>query len=543
MKLVESILTKNPCYTAGRKITVKGLMLHSVGCPQPKASVFINSWNSASYTAACVHGFIDGNDGTVYQTLPWNHRGWHCGSGSKGSGNNTHIGVEMCEPACIKYTSGANFTCSDTATAKAVAKRTYEAAVELFAMLCEKYSLDPTADGVIISHKEGHSRGIASNHADPEHLWTQLGMGYTMDGFRKAVKAAMGSGASSGSASSGNTQATEFAGLTEEQVIAKVGPLFTADQKKSGILASISLAQFILESGYGKSELAQKANNCFGMKKSLSGNTWGGSTWDGASVYTKETQEQNADGSYTTVTADFRKYACVEDSIADHSAYLIGAKNGNKLRYDGISSMTDYKAVAQLIKDGGYATSLTYVDNLCSIIEKWNLTQYDAASGTASADTGTVTSFPAVPFTVKVLISDLNYRSEGSMNGTVKGQTGKGTFTIVEVNSSGWGRLKSGAGWIYLGNPSYCTIGSTVADSGASGSGMTNADVPFLVKVSITDLNIRTGAGTNYAKTGKYTGVGVFTITEVKSGTGSTLGWGKLKSGAGWIALDHVTKV
>lgn len=113
MNLVQSILTKNPCYTAGRKITVKGLMLHSVGCLQPKASVFINSWNSASYTAACVHGFIDGNDGTVYQTLPWNHRGWHCGFGSKGSGNDTHIGVEMCEPACIKYTSGANFTCSD----------------------------------------------------------------------------------------------------------------------------------------------------------------------------------------------------------------------------------------------------------------------------------------------------------------------------------------------------------------------------------------------------------------------------------------------
>lgn len=47
MKLVQAILTKNPCYTAGRKITVKGLMLHSVGCPQPKASVFINSWKKA----------------------------------------------------------------------------------------------------------------------------------------------------------------------------------------------------------------------------------------------------------------------------------------------------------------------------------------------------------------------------------------------------------------------------------------------------------------------------------------------------------------
>lgn len=267
MKLVQNYLTKNPCYTAGRKITVKGLMLHSVGCPQPKASVFINSWNSASYTRACVHGFIDGNDGTVYQTLPWNHRGWHCG----GTGNDTHIGVEMCEPACIKYTSGSSFTCSDTATAKAVAKRTYEAAVELFALLCKEYSLDPLT--AICSHKEGCAKGIASNHGDPEHLWKGLGMSYTMDTFRQAVKAAMGSS--------------------------------------------------------------------------------------------------------TTTT----------------------------------------------------------------------------------------------PMT------------------------------------------------------------------------MTNADCPFTVRVSISNLNIRKGAGTNYAKTGKYTGKGVFTITEVKSGTGSTKGWGKLKSGAGWISLDYCTRV
>ena len=161
MKLVESILTKNPCYTAGRTITVKGLMLHSVGCSQPSALAFIKNWNSPSFDRTCVHGFIDGNDGTVYQTLPWNHRGWHCGSSINGSANNTHIGVEMCEPACINYVGGATFKCSDIVTAKAVAERTYEAAVELFAMLCKKYSLDPLADGVIISHKEGHARGIA----------------------------------------------------------------------------------------------------------------------------------------------------------------------------------------------------------------------------------------------------------------------------------------------------------------------------------------------------------------------------------------------
>ena len=473
MKLVESILTKNPCYTAGRKITVKGLMLHSVGCSQPSASAFIKNWNSPSFDRACVHGFIDGNDGTVYQTLPWNHRGWHCGSSINGSGNNTHIGVEMCEPACITYTGGATFKCSDVTTAKAVAKRTYEAAVELFAMLCDKYGLDPLADGVIISHKEGHSRGIASNHGDPEHLWSQLGMGYTMDTFREAVKAAM-----DGSEKTEGTQAVVFADLSEKDAVPIIGELCRKDMKESGILASISAAQFILESGYGKSELGQNANNMFGMKKSLSGNTWAGSSWDGTSVYTKKTQEQNADGSYETITADFRKYSCVEDSVADHSAYLLGAKNGKALRYKGIKGMTDYKKVAQLIKDGGYATSLTYVDKLCAIIEKWNLTQYDVLETPAPEPStpDTVTEFPATPFSVKVLIEDLNYRSEPSMDGKVNGQTGKGVFTIVEAKD-GWGRLKSGAGWIWLGNPTYCTVQGTVEETPKTSSTKTVGEI------------------------------------------------------------------
>ena len=187
MNIIESILKNNPCYKAGRTITVKGLMLHSVGCSQPNAKVFVNSWNNASYNRACVHAFIDGNTGDVYQTLPWNHRGWHGG----GSSNNTHIGVEMCEPASIKYTSGANFAVNNKEDAVAVVTRTYKSAVELFAKLCKDFNLDPMGKNVILSHKEGHTKGIASNHSDPEHLWKQLNLPYTMDGFRADVKKAM----------------------------------------------------------------------------------------------------------------------------------------------------------------------------------------------------------------------------------------------------------------------------------------------------------------------------------------------------------------
>ena len=242
-------------------------------------------------------------------------------------------------------------------------------------------------------------------------------------------------------------KASDLINLSEKDLIEKVGKLFTEDNKNSGVLASVSMAQFILESGWGKSELAQKANNLFGMKKSLSGNTWSGSAWDGSSVYQKPTQE--FDGSkYITITADFRKYPDVAKSIADHSAYLLGAKNGSGLRYAGLKDETNYKKAITIIKNGGYATSPTYIEKVCSIIEKWNLTRFDYKKPAASSPSTT-------SFKVNVLIDNLNYRSEPSMNGVIKGQTGKGVFTILEVKN-GWGRLKSGVGWIYLQNPKYC---------------------------------------------------------------------------------------
>lgn len=145
----------------------------------------------------------------------------------------------------------------------------------------------------------------------------------------------------------------------------------------------------------------------------------------------------------------------------------------------------------------------------------------------------TTNNFPAVPFTVNVKIDDLNYRSQPSMEGAVKGQTGKGVFTIVEVNN-GWGKLKSGAGWIWLCNPQYCTINDTVKES-------TPAFNTYKVRVSIKDLNIRKGPGTNYASNG-FCHIGVYTIIEESDGAGATK-WGKLKSGAGWISLDYAKRV
>lgn len=340
MKIIESLLTKNKCMTSSKKkFTPKGLMLHSVGCAQPNASVFVKNWNNGTVTK-CVHAFIDANTGDIYHTLPWNYRGWHAGAGA----NSTHIGCEMCESNYIKYAGGATFTILDAEKARKHATTAYNSAVELYAWLCKEYHLDPLKD--IISHKEGHALGIASNHGDPEHYWSQLGLPYTMNGFRHDVSEAMGNP----------------------------------------------------------------------------------------------------------------------------------------------TNMTNDK----------------------------------------------------LPKKIEISVDDLNIRVGPGTNYKKTGKyTGKGTFTIVETQNG----LGSTKGWGLLSDYSAGRNGWISLDYAKDAA----EDLPKKVKVSIDDLNIRVGPGTNYDKTGKCTGVGTFTIVEIQNGSGSTKGWGLLKSYAaernGWISLDYATGI
>ena len=204
MKIIEKYTTLNPYYnnnvrqadsryTDFQRRGPLGLVLHSVGCPQPSGAVWAKKYNDPAKSVA-VHAFIDANTGEVYQTLPWNYRCAHVG----GSANNTHCGIEMGESSAITYTHGDRFIIKDKAKALEQCKTAYAAAVELFAYLCRMYDLDPLKKGVIISHNEARLTGVGKDHTDPEHYWTQLGVGYTMDGFRQHVKDAMSSTATPG---------------------------------------------------------------------------------------------------------------------------------------------------------------------------------------------------------------------------------------------------------------------------------------------------------------------------------------------------------
>ncbi len=175
LETIKKFVIKNPCYKNGRTIEPKGVMLHSVGVAQPDPLVLVNKFDNENIEV-CVHGFI-GKE-RAYQIMPWNRRAWHCG----GSGNNTHIGIEMTEPSTINYTGGSTWTDRNPIETREFIQSTYKNAVELFAIICKEYELNPLLDGVVISHSEGCKRGIASNHADVEHIWSKFG--FSMDQFR-----------------------------------------------------------------------------------------------------------------------------------------------------------------------------------------------------------------------------------------------------------------------------------------------------------------------------------------------------------------------
>lgn len=182
MKLYKLILTNNACYKAGKTIKPKGIMVHSTGANNPWLKRYVgpddgllgknqynNHWNQdkPGGRQVCVHAFIgklaDGSIAT-YQTLPWNHRGWHAG----GDANNNHIGFEICE---------------DGLTDASYFSAVYKEAVELCVHLCKLYGL---SEKDILCHSEGYKQGIASNHADVMHWFPKHGK--TMDTFRVDVK-------------------------------------------------------------------------------------------------------------------------------------------------------------------------------------------------------------------------------------------------------------------------------------------------------------------------------------------------------------------
>ncbi len=190
-----------------------------------------------------------------------------------------------------------------------------------------------------------------------------------------------------------NPDAVMLRKMTTEGFIEYMGGLARECWGKYRLLPSVTVAQAMLESGNGKTELAcglsaseaniakngtaYGARNLFGIKRDVSKGTWSSDVWKGAAYY-KQTAEQRTDGSYENIWAYFRSYETIAESVEDRAQYLTRSKTETgAIRFPGIAGETDPEKVCQIIAAGAYATSHDYVKNLMSRINRYNLTRFD----------------------------------------------------------------------------------------------------------------------------------------------------------------------
>lgn len=310
-------------------------------------------------SAQCSCNYMIGSDGRIGLIVDENDRSW-CSSSS--SNDNRAVTFEVASDRTYPY---------------AITDKAYKSMIKLMADICKRngkdkllwfgdkdktLSYEPKSNEMVVTVH----RWFAAKECPGEYIYSRLPQ------IVKEVNALLGN-----SDQKEIAVATDLNGMTEAEKIKAIAPLYQKVQEETGMLASVGLAQFCLESGYGTTDLAQKANNLHGMKCSLSGNTWSGSVWDGESYYEKYSPEQDEYGNEYQKKSKFRKYPTMLDSIRDRAAYFIGAKNGSALRYPGINKISNAEEQVKLIKAGVYATDVKYVDKLMSIVSRYNLTQYD----------------------------------------------------------------------------------------------------------------------------------------------------------------------
>lgn len=155
--------------------------------------------------------------------------------------------------------------------------------------------------------------------------------------------------------------------MTNNEFIEKIGSMAREDMKQTNILASLTIAQAILESNWGKSSLSvEPNNNLFGIKGEYNGKY--------VTLPTKEFEN----GKWVTINAKFRKYPSWRESIRDHSDLF------NRLsRYANLRGCTDYKLACKYVREDGYATDPSYTDKLINLIEKYNLNRFDTYISTS----------------------------------------------------------------------------------------------------------------------------------------------------------------
>lgn len=420
--VIQKFVTKNECYIYNAPLTVKGLMLHSVGVQQPSAEVFARNWNTfrPNGVQVCVHEFIDTNTGDSYQILPFDRQAWHCA----GAMNRTHLGIEMCESETIRYTRTPYSTNPEKARAQAAIA--YNAAVNRFAELCIQFKLNPLEPGVIVSHKEGHEMGKASDHGDPDMYWKAIKAPYTMDGFRKSVKAKV-------DILKGIT--TNVTPVVVSNAIFEKGKKYNFPITMRGY-KSAAEALALKSTGYtvhqpGDYYIYSKTADCINISKSA--------TSPGAWVAVK----------YTTL-AETKPIEPTSTPVASNTLPTF-TKGGY---YNFPTSMKGYMNAIDAVN--GVNSSTTFAEGKYYIYSMTttaiNITKTEGTPGgwVAKKDLKNVTPVPGYLFAVKVIASALNVRDGAGVTYPIVAKVYKGQIFRITEQKNGFGKLYNQKGWISL---------------------------------------------------------------------------------------------
>lgn len=500
MIINKNLMQRNHTAMKRGKGDIKYIVIHYVGA---LGSARANTDYYKSTDVGASADFWVGHSGDIWQGNDYyNYYSWHCGGGLQGPGgaeffgkctNKNSIGIEM----CVKKRSTRTMNATDRDWY--FEGVTVRAAADLVGALMVELGIDLDH---VIRHYDVNGKIC------PNPFVYNTGA-YSWEDFKKMCSEAAGAvlrGAVAGNDAETDQKkenspkdaapithtTAEFAGLSEETAAELLLEICRPVAEKYHLLPSVATAQCILESGYCRTELAKKANNICGMKCELSGNTWPGSTWDGESKINIKTSEQDKAGTVYYIYAGFRKYPCIEDSIADRCAYLIGAMKGSNLRYPGITECKNYTAQIQLIKAGGYATDVNYVSKITNIIQRFGLSKYDAeVVGTVKHSSGGT----VLPGSGKAVADPVQYYVRKSWNDKANQL---GAYSVLEN-----AKKQVDANWRYN---VYDASGKLVY-SGVSA--LIGRAVNFSVGIASDNSHGYNNAGHGWGETGEYNCIGL----------------------------------
>lgn len=595
-KPIVCMQTNSTCYKGTTTMKVLGVLWHSTGANNPNIKRYVqpfetdsnyneivkllgkneynNDWNHIEREAglnAWIGKLADGSIATV-QTMPWNYRPWGCGNGDKGSCNSGWIQFEICEDDLVN---------------KDYFNSVYNEAVELTAYLCNLYNIDPNGtvvhNGVnvptILCHADSCKLGLGSNHKDVLHWFKKYNK--TMDNVREDVKNKL----IEIKKTSVNMTEKEIwdyllaQGMTEAGVAGLMGNLYAECELKSCNLQNngnknldITDEEFTnkVDSNEYNKETFVKDGYGYGLAQW----TW----WSRKQALYEYCLSKGASIGCCKTQLEF-----LVKEISDYKSVISVLKSTNSVKEASNIVLLQYEKPADISEkqqDTRAYYGQTYFDkyvkkeqtvvnntqNLYRVRKSWSDDKSQIGAykeiNNAKIKADENKGYHVFDWNGNIVYSP---KSETKVE-TPKTETvvetpktlAEGDIITLKAGATYWNG-KSIPDWVlksnlyYRGKNTNGIIFSTLKTGAITGvvkeesivkfnkSVATAKFKPYTVKVNITNLNIRKGAGTNYG-VARICPVGVYTIIEESNGQGASK-WGKLKSGAGWISLDHVTKL